>query len=343
MPGTKSKRLRVLVALNADQAPRKLAKGAGAQARLHCKTETHVCGGLAELGFEVRHVGLEEDVTLLRQTVDEWRPDLVFNLIMRLGERHGVEAQFAGYLELLGVPFTGCDAETLVRTRDKAFCKQILAWHGIRTPEFALWPRGRRRALGGEVSFPAIVKPTDLGCSVGIAEASIVSTDGCLRKRVEYVHGRLECDAIIERFVPGRDLTVGVWGGRRLDVLPVWETVYGPRCKHRVSTERIKWHLKHREEMGVESRRADLDASTEKRAQKLARATCEALGLFGIARVDLRLGDDGELYVLEANPNPDLDFDEDFVRSAAAADWTPPQVLERIVHLGLRRSPASRG
>jgi len=150
------------------------------------------------------------------------------------------------YLELLQVPYTGCNPRGLFLARDKALSKKLLHYHRIRVPDFAVMKRGRRIQRPKRLDFPLIVKSLTQEASIGIAQASVVEDDAKLVERVQFVHESIGTDAIVEQFIAGRELYCGVIGNERLRVLPVWELTFDnlPEGRHAIATERVKWSYK---------------------------------------------------------------------------------------------------
>jgi D-alanine-D-alanine ligase len=166
-----------------------------------------------------------------------------------------------------------------------------------------------------------------------------------LARRVTFIHERLGTAAIVEQFIDGRELYVGVMGNERLDVFPVWEMSFDkmPENRWKIATERVKWSTQYQKRHGIMTAEAKLDPPVRDRIQQIARRAYRALDLSGYARVDLRMDDAGRMYVLEANPNPNLAYGEDFAESAEVAGVSYERLLDRIVPLGLRWEPARTG
>jgi D-alanine-D-alanine ligase len=193
------------------------------------------------------------------------------------------------------------------------------------------------------LAFPLFVKSVSEHASLGIAQASVVQDDPALEQRVRFIHEKVETDALAEEYIEGRELYVGVLGNRRLQVLPVWEMIFKkmPEGAARIATARVKWDLDYQKKRGIETKAArDLPADTEARIVRLCRRIYRALNMSGFGRLDLRLRPDGRIFVLEANPNPNLEKGEDLAASAATAGLSYEALLERILRLGLRyRAP----
>ena len=183
-----------------------------------------------------------------------------------------------------------------------------------------------------------MVKSLTMDASIGISQASVVDNDEKLRERVRFVHESVGTDAIVERYIEGRELYVGVIGNHRLQALPVWELDLSglPDGSPRIATERLKSAAAYRERHGVTSGEAkDLSPEMVERIHGICRRVYRILQLSGYARIDLRLDAQGSVYVLEANPNPELASGEDFAESAKKAGIDYGPLLQRIVNLGL--------
>jgi len=287
-------------------------------------------------GHDVTCVEAGSEVGPARDAIERTDPHVVFNMIE---EFHGFvefESNVAALLELLQVPYTGCNPRGLVLARDKALSKAILARHGIRVPEFAVFPRGRR-FRAPPLAYPLLVKSLTEEASTALAHDSLVRDEAELRKRVAFVHGRASSDAIAEEYVPGRELNVAVLGNRRPVAFPAWELDLSrlPPRAPRFATERVKWNVAYQKRYGIRSRPARLSPRAARRIRRLGQRVYSLLGLSGYARVDLRMRPDGEVFVLEANPNPDLSRADDFARAAAAAGVGFPDLVERILRLGI--------
>jgi D-alanine-D-alanine ligase len=190
-----------------------------------------------------------------------------------------------------------------------------------------------------------IVKSLFFEASAGISQASVVENEEQLARRAEFIHEKLGTAAIVEQYIDGREMYIGVLGNERVDVLPPWEMSFAGMDgrKWNIATERAKWSTKYQKTNGITTDRAPLDAADQERLQRIARRTYRALDLNGYARVDIRMDQQGRVYVLEANPNPNLAYGEDFSESAEAAGVSYERLLERIISLGRRWEPVRTG
>ncbi len=304
------------------------------------KSEYDVVTALDKLGHQTRVLGGVTELADIRMVLRAYEPHLVFNLLEEFrGE--GIYVPYVlGYLELMRQSFTGCNPYGLVVCDNKALLKKILRHHRIPVPDFTLFPRGRvARRLPRRLRFPVIVKSVSMHGSVGIAQASVVTSDEKLKERVEFIHDHTQTDAIAEAYVEGRELYAGVLGNRRLEVFPVWEMRFGklPNGTRAIATGKVKWDEEYQKKLGVKTGAAkDLPDGVEDRIRRYCKKVYKSLGLSGYARMDFRLTDEGKLYLLEPNPNPDLNGEEDFAKSAAAAGTEYNKLIQKIVNLGLR-------
>lgn len=307
------------------------------------RTEYDVVATLEDVGHEVRPLGVYSDLGVIRQAIEEWRPHVAFNLLEEFNGVAVYDQNVVGYLELMRLPYTGCNPRGLLLSRDKALSKKLLSYHRIRVPDFAVFPIGRRVRRPARLSFPLFVKSLVEDASLGISEASLVRDERGLQERVAFIHGHVGTDAIAEQFIEGRELYVAVMGNRRLDVFPVWELLLTnkPEGAPLIATAKVKWDLAYQKKWGVVSRRAEgLPDGCPERIMQVCKRAYRILGLSGYARMDLRLAPDGSIYVLEANPNPELAANEDFAKSAEENGVSYGKLLRRIVNLGFRRRPA---
>jgi D-alanine-D-alanine ligase len=248
------------------------------------------------------------------------------------------------YLELLRVPYTGCNPRGLMLARDKVLSKKLFSFHRIPFPDFMVVPLGRTMRRPKWLSFPLIVKSVTEEASLGISQASIVQDDEKLKERVAFIHQSVGTSALIERYIEGRELYVSVLGNRHLQVFPVWELNMDklPEDACRIATERVKWSRKYQAKYGITSNEAkNLPDGKAEEIRHLARRVYRALGLSGYARIDMRMDARGQLYVLEANPNPQIAQDEDFADSAEKADYPYQDLLQELLKAGLRWRPAA--
>ena len=309
------------------------------------KMEYDVIETLREQGHEVRVLGVHDDLTGIRPTAGFFQPHIVLNLMEAFAGVTTFDQNVVSYLELLRLRYTGCNPRGLILARDKGLSKKLLAYHRIPVPDFTVARYGRKPVLPKKMHFPLIVKSLFFEASAGISQASVVENAEQLARRVQFIHESLGTAAIVEQFIDGRELYVGVLGNERLEVLPVWEMSFAKMAENRwrIATERVKWSTRYQKANGIMTDAAQLDASAIAHIHRMAKRAYRALDLNGYARIDLRLDEQGRAYVLEANPNPNLAYGEDFAESAEVYGLSYEKLLERIITLGLRWEPERTG
>jgi D-alanine-D-alanine ligase len=311
------------------------------------KTEYDVLNTLRdELEHDVHVLGVKDELGPIRQANEEFKPHIAFNLMEAFHEVGTFDQNVVSYLELLRLPYTGCNPRGMLLARDKALSKKLLHYHRIPVPEFTVVPRGRKTRLPKRLSFPLMVKSLTQEASIGISQASVVEDETKLRERVQFIHDSISTDAIVEQYVEGRELYCGVIGNQRLQLLPVWEMTFAhmPEGQRRIATERVKWSTKYQKRVGIDTGAAKgLPDGAADRIQHMSRRVYQVLQLSGYARIDLRLDAEGRVFVLEANPNPQIAKAEDFAESAAAAGLPYAALLQRILSTGLRWEPERAG
>jgi len=302
------------------------------------KTDFDVATGLKQLGHKIRVLGLADDITQLHHAIHDFKPDVVFNLLEHFNQRVALMPYVLGYLELAGVPYTGCNPIGMVFSNDKARQRKILRHHRIPCPAFFTVAKGQRPRRPKRLDFPLIVKSLTEHGSAGIAEASVVHTDEKLAERAEHVHDTVGTDAIVEQFIKGREIYCSVLGNKRLTTFPLWELSFENLRDDApvIVTERLKWNVRRQKATGIDIQQATLNPALEKRITHDCKRAYRALEQNGYARFDLRLTDDDRFYIIESNPNPQLAFDEEFAESAAAAGIPYHDLLSRIINLALR-------
>jgi D-alanine-D-alanine ligase len=338
------KKLRVLVLLHPDLMPPDTNNGAAKSDAFRRKTEYDVVKTLRADGHEVHALGVQEELKPIRDEIVNWKPDVVFNL---LEEFHG-EAVFdqnvASYLELLRVPYTGCNPRGLVLARGKDLSKKLVHYHRIPVPAFAVFQPGSKIRRPPRLGLPLIVKSLIEDSSYGIAQASVVDSDEKLAERVAFIHERIGTGAIAEQYIEGRELYVGVLGNERLRALPVWEIVFKdlPQGTWPIATEKVKHDPKYQERWGISDGPAkDLSPELKRRIERLAKRICRALDLDGYVRIDFRLSAEGVPYFIEANPNPDIARSEEFAHAAGHDGLDYNAMLNRILALGISRAKSA--
>ena len=337
--------LRVLVLVHKHLVPPEHASASEAE-QAEWKTEYDVVTALQKLGHEVKPLGLQDDLSVARRAIQDWEPDIIFNLLEAFDNIVMFDHNIVSFLEMLRMPYTGSNARGLMLARDKSLSKKLMAYHRIPMPEFAVIRRGQKVRISKRLPFPLIVKSLTEEASLGISQASVVDSEEKLKERVTFIHEHIGTAALVEQFIEGRELYVGVMGNQRLRVFPIWEMQFTkmPDGVHHIATERVKWSVKYQEKHGIQtSELKDLPEESRDRIQHTCRRVYRALELSGYARIDLRMDKDGNAYVLEANPNPQIARGEDFAESAKRAGLSYEALLQRILMLGLQWRPEQIG
>src|SRR5882762_438855 len=302
------------------------------------KTEANVLGALRTLGCASEHLAIFDDLDLLRQKLASFAPDVIFNLADQFKNNRGFDQNIVSFLEMQGVPFTGCGATGLLLCKHKGISKKILSYHRIHVPDFVIIPRGKRIVRPNRLKFPIVVKPLKEEASLGIAQASFVETDEQFRERVAFIHDKYDGDVIAEEYIEGRELYVSILGNHRLQAFPIRELVFKevPPDEPKIATYRAKWDAEYQKRWGLQNQFAEgLEPAVVADIEQTSKRIYHLLTIDGYARLDLRLTPKNEVYFIEANPNPILAEDEDFAQSALKAGLSYPQLVECVVRLGM--------
>ncbi len=293
---------------------------------------------LAKLGHEPSYLVVDgRDQSLL--AVARCNADLIFNLTESYAGDDTKDMHLAAYLELLDKPYTGADPHGLYLAQDKSLAKKVFHFHGIRTPYFAVSYKGRTDHAH-DIGFPLIVKPLSEDGSIGIEAASVVNSVKELMERIHYVHDQFDSPALIEEYIEGREIYAAVLGSEKPEALPLVELDLSklPEGTPRIASTDVKWEkdteaYKRTRSHVVE----DLDEKTTEKVQDAAVAAYQALKLRDYGRVDLRLTPKGQVYVLEANPNPWLSSGAEFAMAARKSGRTYTELMRDIVDLAMAR------
>jgi D-alanine-D-alanine ligase len=331
---------RVMVLVHEDLVPPSNPSSVSEAEAQEFRTEHNVIQGLRELGHDVKALGLSEEVAPLRKALKAFKPHVVFNLLEEFRGQPMLDYHVVAYLVLRGAAYTGCNPRGLLIARDKALSKKILHYHRILVPAFTTVVRGRRARKPKRLEYPLIVKSLTQEASLGIAQASVVNNDDALSERVKFIHEKVGTDAIVEQYIVGREVYSAVVGNRRLEVFPTWEMDLSglPAGDARIATRAVKWDLAYQKKHGIDIAEATgLSVELQRKISTTTKRICRRLNVDGYIRVDYRLSEDGKLYFLEANPNPDIAYGEEFSSAAKAAGLDYNSMLQRIVNLGIRR------
>jgi len=298
-----------------------------------------VAKALRRLGHRVSILGVHADVKRLIAGLSRRKPDLVFNLMEMFGDNVFGDIPVAGLLDLLGLKYTGSGPGELYLSQDKGLTKKLLAFEEILYPRFAVFSRQQAFETGGNLRMPLFVKPLRSDSSIGIGGKSLVHDAGALMERVAVIRKELNDSALAEEFIDGREFYVGVLGNSQPRALPPVEVDFTgfPEGAPKVLDSKAKWDERSKEFKGTKSVMANLPDELRARLQKVAVDAYRALRVRDYGRVDLRLTDTGDIYVLEVNASCYLERSSEFAMSAAAAGIEYPKLIERIVELAQER------
>lgn len=302
---------------------------------------------MRSLGHDVRSMALGPDLVEGMRALRDAAPELVFNLAESFHGRSALESGVASLLSLLDLHYTGSSQAGLLLAGDKALAKKILQFHSVRTPEFATVFRGDAEWVG-RIEFPLIVKPPQEDGSIGITTKSVVRNVSDLLRRMDDLQGEFNAPVLVEQFVEGRELYVGVLGNTDPVALPVMEMSFEgfPAGRDHVASWEAKWGTDGSGEATAggqefEGTRSvfpeDLPESVVKDVQRMAVETFTALRLRDYARIDFRVTPSGDAYVLEVNPNCYLERTAEFARAAERSGMTYDALIARIVELAAAR------
>jgi D-alanine-D-alanine ligase len=340
------KRLRVLLLIHHYLVPPDDVSGIDTTTATW-RTEYDVLKTLRDdLKHEVRVLGVADELTPIKQAAEEFKPHIVFNLLEAFHEVGTYDQNVVSYLELLRLSYTGCNPRGMILARDKALPKKLLQYHRIAAPDFTVARRRRKFKLPKRMGFPLIVKSLTQEASIGISQASVVEDERRLHERVQFIHDSIRTDALVEQYIEGRELYCSIVGNERLQVFPIWEMFFEKMTdrQHRIATARVKWSSSYQDKAGIMTGAAEpLPEGVQERIPAMCKRVYRSLQLSGYARIDMRADANGRVWVIEANPNPQIADGEDFARSGDMAGLSYPQLIQRILSTGLRWEPEKNG
>jgi D-alanine-D-alanine ligase len=299
---------------------------------------------LRRLGHRVSVLGVHGDVKRLIAGLSRRKPELVFNLMEMFGDNVFGDIPVTGLLDLLGLRYTGSGPGELYLSQDKGLTKKLLAFEDILYPRYAVFSRQAAFETGGNLRMPLFVKPLRSDASLGIGGKSLVHDAVALMERVAAIHKELEDSALAEEYIEGREFYVGVLGNSQPKALPPIEVDFTgfPEGVPKVMDSKAKWDERSKEYKGTKSVIANLPDELRARLQKVAVDAYRALRVKDYGRVDLRLTETGEIYVLEVNASCYLEKSSEFAMAAGASGLDYPRLIERIVNLASERMEKKR-
>lgn len=297
-------------------------------------TEADVLRSLERLGHPFETLAVFDNVAAIVEKLKSFAPDIVFNLSESFHHDRCHEPNIPALLELMKVRYTGSGPDALLLCKDKALAKKVLSYHRVRLPRFVVSHRSRPLRRLRRFAYPAIVKPVSEESSDGISQASFVRLEEEAIERARFIHQKFNSDALIEEYIDGRELYLSVLGNHRLTVFPPREIFFEqvPDDSPKFATFHAKWNDAYRKKWGIRNAAASpLPEGVEENLAKLARRIYRLLKIRGFGRIDVRLNPAGEVFVIEANPNPSLAEDEDFAQAAAAAGMGYDALIQQIL------------
>ena len=308
-------------------------------------TERDVCRAIKKLGWSLSICGVFDDLEEITSTIEDLKPDCVFNLCETFRGQRVHESHIAGLLQMHGIPFTGCKADALQLAKDKALTKMIAKYIGVKVPRFEIVRRNEKIDFR-EVGYPAIVKPLDREGSEGIAIASVVYDEAGAAERISFVHDRLKSDVIIEQYIPGRELYVGVMQKQdEIISFPPRELFMDGLKENQpmIATFKAKWDEQYRKRHQVSTGTAkNLMVHQIEDLDRNSKRLFETFKMSGYARVDWRLSLEGEAYLIEVNPNPALSMDDDFAKAGKSIGLQYNDLIRVIVLESLPRGTSDQ-
>jgi D-alanine-D-alanine ligase len=321
-----------------EPPPEKPARGKRRKKKREKADREEIFEALGKMGHEPFYQVLDgAEKTLV--ALAKCDADLVFNLTESYAGDDTKDMNIAAYLELLDCQYTGAGPHAMYLAQDKALAKKIFAFHGIKTPFFATSYRGKLDH-SHDISFPLIVKPTSEDGSIGIDQGSFVESVKELMERIHYIQEEFDSPALIEEYIEGREIYAAILGNENPEVLPMVELDLSklPKGTPRIAGKEVKWETETEAYKVTKSAVAeDLDEAVTKRLSETALSAYQALKLRDYGRIDMRVSKKGEVFVIEANPNPWLASSAEFAMAAKKAGRNYTELVAEIVDLARSR------
>lgn len=301
---------------------------------------TQIAEALESAGHTTSIFGVHADIEGLIAGLRRRNPDLIFNLLEQFGTGELGLVEATGLISLLGIPYTGGGPGELYLQEDKTLTKKLLAYEQVSTPDFAVfWPRADLET-GGNLRLPLFVKPLRMDSSIGIdASRSVVRTSAEMMDEVKRIHEELNDAALCEQYIPGREFYVGILGNREPQTFPPIEIDFSgmPDGAPHVMDGKAKFDESAPEYQGSKPVVASLDNELRAKLEKVSLAAYRALRVRDYGRVDLRVAESGEIYVIEVNANCYLEKKSEYAMAATAMGMDYETLISRIVDSALER------
>ena len=300
---------------------------------------------LTKRGYTIKKLAATPPIKKLVRQIEDDNSDLIFNICESLGGDGAEERRIASMLELLDKRFTGSGSLALTLAGDKSLAKKLFEFHGVKSPDFTIVAPGHTEGTQNLNSFPLMVKPIATDASIGINAKSVVHTVNELMDRIFSIHEEFHTPALVEEYIDGREIYVGLLGNTPPTVLtPIeWDLSKLPAGMPRIAGTEAKWEEEKNPEFKAAKEFVPEDVIADEvlmtKIRDAALGAWKALQIRDYARLDMRLRADGMPYVIEVNPNPWLDKSAEF---AMAARKTKPELsygdmIEKIVELAMAR------
>jgi D-alanine-D-alanine ligase len=298
-----------------------------------------VASALRKQKHRVSIFGVHDDLRKFVSGFARRKPDLVFNLAETFGESLNGDSGVAAVLDLLGIHYTGGGPGELYLRQDKGLAKKVLAFDGVQYPHFAIFGKDSDLESAGKLHMPLFVKPLTADASIGIDGESLVRDAISMMKRIVMIHEKVGDSALVEEYIEGREFYVGVLGNREPVAFPPVEMDFSglPEGLPHVAGTKAKWKKNSVEYKGTKSVLADIPDELRAKLQKAALDAYRALRVRDYGRVDLRLTDTGEIYVIEVNASCYLEAESEFAMGARAAGIEFSELVQKIVDLAVER------
>jgi D-alanine-D-alanine ligase len=305
----------------------------------HDAAVDEVAEALRQNQHKVSLLLVRDDYRTVTRGITRQKPDLVFHLVNDFSDVDSGLMAPAALLDALRVPYTGGGPGELFIRGNKSVVKKILAYEGLKCPDFAVFSQDASLETGGNLRMPLIVKPLERDGSIGIEGNALVHNVTEMMERVLAIHRKVNDSALVEEYIEGREFHVGVLGNQDRVAFPPIELDFSglPDGVPHVLDYNAKWKKSSAEFQGARSVLAELADDVKARLQKAALGACRALLVRDYARVDLRLSQTQEVYVIDVNANCDLGSTSEFATGAQAFGLDYSTLVNRIGELAVER------
>ena len=323
-----------------------LAKGEKFPALVSAQIEE----ALTKRGYTIKKLAANPPIKKLVRQLEDDDSDLIFNVCESLGGDGAEERRIASMLELLDKRFTGSGSLALTLAGDKSLAKKLFEFHDVSSPDFTIVAPGHTEGTKNLDKFPLIVKPIATDASIGINAKSVVGTVNELMERIFSIHEEFHTPALVEEYIDGREIYVGVLGNPPVVLTPIeWDLSKLPDNMPKIAGTEAKWEVEKTPEFKAAKEFVPEDilgnAEVMEKLRKAALGAWRAVQVRDYARIDMRLSKDGTPFVIEVNPNPWLDKQAEFAMAARKSkpELSYGDMIEKIVELAMSRPMRERG